>query len=177
MFLITLAYIYIYNRERKAYIERERELPSNCCHRTGHYNSLNTLSGSKSCLVAPGVAVPPWAIKTVLSLLVGGWWGQGIAHAFTRCMMKIIKRERVREIEGEIEEERETDRQADSDRQMEREIWTAGKNIINLLSQSAPNSKVYVLVINHIERWWRKRTQPTFVELPLISLSRDFVFV
>ena len=52
------------------------------------YNSLNTLSGGKSCLVAPGVAVPPWATETVLSPLVGGWWGQGIARAFTRCMMK-----------------------------------------------------------------------------------------
>ena len=31
------------------------------------YNSLNTLSGGKSCLVAPGVAVPPWATETVLS--------------------------------------------------------------------------------------------------------------
>ena len=47
---------------------------------------LNTLSGDKSCLVAPGVAVQPWATETVLSPLVGGWWGQGIAHAFTRCM-------------------------------------------------------------------------------------------
>ena len=28
---------------------------------------LNTLSGGKSCLVAPGVAVPPWATETVLS--------------------------------------------------------------------------------------------------------------
>ena len=53
------------------------------------YDSLNTLSGGKSCLVAPGVAVPPWAIETVLSLMDGGWWGHGIAHAFTRCMMKI----------------------------------------------------------------------------------------
>ena len=52
------------------------------------YNSFNTLFGGKSCLVAPGVAVPPWATETVLSPLVGGWWGQGIAHAFTRCMMK-----------------------------------------------------------------------------------------
>ena len=52
------------------------------------YNSLNTLSGGKSCLVAPGVAVPPWATETVLSPLVGGWWGQGIARAFTRCIMK-----------------------------------------------------------------------------------------
>ena len=28
---------------------------------------LNTLSGGKSCLVAPGVAVPPWATEIVLS--------------------------------------------------------------------------------------------------------------
>ena len=28
---------------------------------------LNTLSGGKSCSVAPGVAVPPWATETVLS--------------------------------------------------------------------------------------------------------------
>ena len=28
---------------------------------------LNTLSGGKSCLVAPGVAIPPWATETVLS--------------------------------------------------------------------------------------------------------------
>ena len=52
------------------------------------YNSLNNLSSGKSCLVAPGVAVPPWATETVLSPLVGGWWGQGIARAFTRCMIK-----------------------------------------------------------------------------------------
>ena len=52
------------------------------------YNSLNTLSDGKSCLVASGVAVPPWATEIVLSPLVGGWWGQGIARAFTRCMMK-----------------------------------------------------------------------------------------
>ena len=52
------------------------------------YNSLNTLSGGKSCLVAPGVAVLPWATKTVLSPLVGSWWGHGITRAFTRCMMK-----------------------------------------------------------------------------------------
>ena len=31
------------------------------------YNSLNTLSSGKSCLVAPGVAVAPWATETVLS--------------------------------------------------------------------------------------------------------------
>ena len=49
---------------------------------------LNILSGDKSCLVAPGVAVPPWATETVLSPLVGGWWGQSITRAFTRCMMK-----------------------------------------------------------------------------------------
>ena len=52
------------------------------------YNSLNTLSGSKSCLVTPEVAVPPGTSETVLSHLVGRWWGQGIACAFTRCMMK-----------------------------------------------------------------------------------------
>ena len=52
------------------------------------YIYLNTLSGGKSCLVAPGVAVPLWATETVLSLLVGDWWGQGITRAFTRCMMK-----------------------------------------------------------------------------------------
>ena len=34
--------------------------------------------------------VPPWATETVLSPLVGGWWGQGIARAFTRCMMKCV---------------------------------------------------------------------------------------
>ena len=28
---------------------------------------LNTLAGGKSCSVAPGVAVPPWATETVLS--------------------------------------------------------------------------------------------------------------
>ena len=49
---------------------------------------FNTLSGGKSCLIAPGVAVPPWTTETLLSPLVGGWWGQGIASAFTRCMMK-----------------------------------------------------------------------------------------
>ena len=32
---------------------------------------------------------PPWATETVLSPLDGGWWGYGIARAFTRCMMKI----------------------------------------------------------------------------------------
>ena len=52
------------------------------------YNSVNTLSGGKSCLVAPGVTVPPWATEIVLSPRVGGWWGQGNARAFTRCMMK-----------------------------------------------------------------------------------------
>ena len=66
-YLMILIYIYIY-----IYI----------------YNSLNTLSGAKSCLAAPGVAVLPWATETVLSPLVGSWWGQGIARAFTRCMMK-----------------------------------------------------------------------------------------
>ena len=35
---------------------------------------LNTLSDGKSCLVAPGVAIPPWATETVITL-VGGWWG------------------------------------------------------------------------------------------------------
>ena len=34
------------------------------------------------------LAVPPWATETVLSPLDGGWWGHGIARAFTRCMMK-----------------------------------------------------------------------------------------
>ena len=30
-----------------------------------------------------------WATETMLSPhLVGGWWGQGITHAFTQCMMK-----------------------------------------------------------------------------------------
>ena len=53
---------------------------------------LNTRSGGKICLVAPGVVVPPWATETVLSPLVGGWWGQSIARAFTRCMMKILKK-------------------------------------------------------------------------------------
>ena len=45
----SVVYIYIY-----VYI------PSSFCHR-------NTLSGGKSCLVALGVAVPPWATETVLS--------------------------------------------------------------------------------------------------------------
>ena len=36
-----------------------------CIHR--YIFLLNTLSGGKSCLVAPGVAVPPWATETVLS--------------------------------------------------------------------------------------------------------------
>ena len=67
------------------------------------YNSLNTLPGGKSCLVAPGVAVPPWATETVLSSLVGGWWGQGIACAFTRCMMK-------KKIYGEIIDFGESDK-------------------------------------------------------------------
>ena len=49
---------------------------------------LNTLSSGKSCLVVPGVAVLPWTTETVLSPLVGGWWGQGIARAFTSCMRK-----------------------------------------------------------------------------------------
>ena len=52
------------------------------------YHSLNILSGDKSCLVGPRVAVPPWATETVLSPLDSGWWGQGIARTFTRCMMK-----------------------------------------------------------------------------------------
>ena len=50
---------------------------------------LNTLSGGQSYFVVPGMAVLPQATKTVLSPLVGGWWGQGIAHAFTHCMMNI----------------------------------------------------------------------------------------
>ena len=50
---------------------------------------LNTLSGGKSCLIAAGVAVPPWATETVLSPLISSWWGQGIARAFTRCIMNI----------------------------------------------------------------------------------------
>ena len=66
MLLIDLAYIYIY-----IYIY-----------------SLNTLFGGKSCLVAPGVAVPPWASETVLSALVSGWWEQVITRDFTRRMMK-----------------------------------------------------------------------------------------
>ena len=49
---------------------------------------LNTLSGGKSWLLAPAVAGLLWATETMWSPLVGGWWGQGIAHAFT-CMMKI----------------------------------------------------------------------------------------
>ena len=36
-----------------------------CIHR--YIFLLNTLSGDKSCLVAPGVAVPLWATETVLS--------------------------------------------------------------------------------------------------------------
>ena len=36
-----------------------------CLHR--YIFLLNTLSGGKSCSVAPGVAVPPWATETVLS--------------------------------------------------------------------------------------------------------------
>ena len=30
---------------------------------------------------------PPWATKTVITM-VGGWWEQSIARAFTRCMIK-----------------------------------------------------------------------------------------
>ena len=56
------------------------------------YDSLDTLSGGKSCLVAPGVAVPTWATETVLSPQDGGWWGHGIARAFTRCMMENKKK-------------------------------------------------------------------------------------
>ena len=41
------------------------------------------------------VAVPPWATETVLSLLAGGWWGQGITRAFTHHMMK-KKRKKIR---------------------------------------------------------------------------------
>ena len=36
-----------------------------CLHR--YIFLLNNLSGGKSCSVAPGVAVPPWATETVLS--------------------------------------------------------------------------------------------------------------
>ena len=53
------------------------------------YVQFNIVSGGKCCLVVPGVAVPPWATETVLSPLVGGWWGQGIARAFSRTMKKI----------------------------------------------------------------------------------------
>ena len=35
------------------------------------YDSLNTLSGGKSCLVAPGVAVPPWATENCV--ITPGW--------------------------------------------------------------------------------------------------------
>ena len=38
--------------------------------------------------VAPAVVVQPWATETVFSSLVGSRWGQGIARAFTGCMMK-----------------------------------------------------------------------------------------
>ena len=41
-----------------------------CIHRY-IYIFLNTLSGGKSCSVAPGVAVPPWATETVLSPWLG----------------------------------------------------------------------------------------------------------
>ena len=50
-------------------------------------NSFNTLSGGKSYLVVPGVAVPPWANETVITL-VCSWWGQGVVCAFTNCMIK-----------------------------------------------------------------------------------------
>ena len=52
------------------------------------------LPSGKRCLIAPGEVVLIWTIETVLSPLVGGWWGQGITRAFTRCMMKIWKKER-----------------------------------------------------------------------------------
>ena len=80
----THTYIYIY-----IYIHRYNNITYTHTHTHTYiyiYNSLNTLSIGKSCLVAPGVAVLPWATETVLSPLVGGWWGQGIARAFTRMM-------------------------------------------------------------------------------------------
>ena len=59
---------------------------------------LNTLSGGKSCLVAPGVALPPWATETVLSLWLAAdevryfhtlYDGNISSSSFTRCMMEI----------------------------------------------------------------------------------------
>ena len=43
---------------------------------------LSTVSIGKSYLVASGVAVPTWSTETVLSSLVGGWWGQGNRTCF-----------------------------------------------------------------------------------------------
>ena len=49
---------------------------------------LNTLSGVKSCLVAPGVAISPWAIETVLSPWLAADEGR-VSHLLSHCMMKI----------------------------------------------------------------------------------------
>ena len=44
----------------------------------------------KILLIPCPLAKAAWATETVLSPLVGGWWGQSIAGAFTCCMMKYI---------------------------------------------------------------------------------------
>ena len=46
----------------------------------------NTLTGGYSCLVAPGVSLPPGSTET----LVGGRWVRGIVRALTHCIMKKI---------------------------------------------------------------------------------------
>ena len=52
------------------------------------YNSFKyPVRWKKGRLVAPGVPVTPCATEIVLSPLVGNWWGQNIARAFTRWMI------------------------------------------------------------------------------------------
>ena len=47
---------------------------------------LNTLPGGKSCLVAPGVAVPPWATETVLSPWLAADEGR-VSHVLSHVVL------------------------------------------------------------------------------------------
>ena len=50
---------------------------------------LNTLSRDKSCLVAPGLPIPPWATETVLSPCLAADDGR-VSHVLSHvCMMEI----------------------------------------------------------------------------------------
>ena len=56
------------------------------------YNSLNTLSGGKSRLVAPEVPVPPWATETVITpdwRLMRTWYRTSF-HMYDENLKKYI---------------------------------------------------------------------------------------